>query len=48
MLPNTIHTDNEAPEDMRDRKEYLRSLIMSLTDDECYLLLDKWENRMAG
>lgn len=47
MLLEKIYNDKKAPDDMRDGKEYLRSLIMSLSDEECSLLLYKWENRKA-
>lgn len=51
MLPNTIHTDNEAPESngcinscdtIEDKRNYLKSFIMELTDAECDLLWEKW------
>lgn len=51
MLPNTIHTDNEAPESngyikSRDtievKRAHLRSIIMELTDDECSALWEEW------
>lgn len=51
MLPNTIHTDNEAPESngcirscdtIEVKRAHLRSIIMELTDDECDLLWEEW------
>jgi hypothetical protein len=56
MLPNTIQTDNEAPESVNSSKSYdrilkdtardhLRQLIMGLTDAECDLLWEKWRTR---
>lgn len=54
MLPNTIHTDNEAPESngyirscdtIEVKRAHLRSIIMELTDDECDQLLEKWRMR---
>lgn len=56
MLPNTIHTDNEAPESGNSSKSYdrilkdtardqLRQMIMELTDAECDLLWEKWRMR---
>lgn len=53
MLPNTIHTDNEAPESGNSSKsydrilkdtarDYLRCIIMELTDEECNLLWEEW------
>lgn len=54
MLPNTIQTDNKAPQSGWDispldtieyKRNYLKSLIMELTDDECDLLWEKWRTR---
>lgn len=51
MLPEKVYIDNEAPESdgdtkscdtIEEKRDYLRSLIMELTDEECDLLLEEW------
>lgn len=51
MLPEKVYIDNEAPESdgdtkscdtIEEKRDYLRSLIMELTDEECSTLWEKW------
>ena len=53
MLPEKVYNDNKAPESagsiescdtIEKKRDYLRSLIMELTNEECDLLLEEWRS----